>query len=199
MGQPLSAAHTGKILPPTVIAAMESSAIGGDLPVTLRALSQMYEQQAELRLGTIQAVLTILLVVIGVRTAWMVPRRSSACCSYVRGARVTGESPPMAEDSIAAMTVGGRFPGMCRGEGLARFEGGDQGGAWRRGAGRRSHHPPAGSPRATQARFHPERDGVTPAQIKLRRSTAPDQRHRQKQSLADRLTTAAGVWRRASV
>ena len=46
---------------------MESSAIGGDLPVTLRALSQMYEQQAELRLGTIQAVLTpILLVVIGV-------------------------------------------------------------------------------------------------------------------------------------
>ncbi|HEX4055651.1 MAG TPA: type II secretion system F family protein [Tepidisphaeraceae bacterium] len=66
-GQPLSAAHTGKILPPTVIAAMESSAIGGDLPVTLRALSQMYEQQAELRLGTIQAVLTpILLVVIGV-------------------------------------------------------------------------------------------------------------------------------------
>ncbi len=66
-GQPLSSAAAGKILPPTVVAAMEFSASGGDLPIALRSLSQMYQQQAELRLGTIQAVLTpILLVVIGV-------------------------------------------------------------------------------------------------------------------------------------
>ena len=65
-GQPLSAAATGKILPPTIIAAMEMSAARGDLPVTLRAMSQMYQQQAELCLGSIQAVLApILLVFIG--------------------------------------------------------------------------------------------------------------------------------------
>jgi type IV pilus assembly protein PilC len=65
-GHPLSAAGTPKILPPTVIAAMEMSADRGDLPITLRAMAQMYQEQAELRLETIQAILTpILLVVMG--------------------------------------------------------------------------------------------------------------------------------------
>jgi len=46
---------------------MEASAERGDLHLTLRALSQMYQQQAELRLGAIQAILTpMLLLVVGV-------------------------------------------------------------------------------------------------------------------------------------
>ena len=44
---------------------METAAERGDLAVTLRALSQMYQQQAE-RAGSIQAILTpILLIFIG--------------------------------------------------------------------------------------------------------------------------------------
>lgn len=66
-GQPLSSAHVGGILPATVVTAMETAALRGDLPVTLRALSQMYQQQAELRIGAIQALLTpILLLFVGV-------------------------------------------------------------------------------------------------------------------------------------
>lgn len=61
-GQPLSAIHAGKILPVTVVTAMEASADRGDLAVTLRALSQMYQEQAELRIGAIQAILTPLLL-----------------------------------------------------------------------------------------------------------------------------------------
>jgi type II secretory pathway component PulF len=65
-GQPLSTAPAGRILPATVIAAMEASAERGDLAVTLRALSQMYQQQAELRVGAVQAILTpFLLLVVG--------------------------------------------------------------------------------------------------------------------------------------
>ena len=65
-GQPISSSGSTKIIPGTVVAAMEASAQRGDLNLTLRALSQMYQQQAELRLGTIQAILTpILLVVVG--------------------------------------------------------------------------------------------------------------------------------------
>jgi len=66
-GQPISSPPPGKILPGTVVAAMEASAQRGDLNLTLRALSQMYQQQAELRLGAIQAILTpMLLLVVGV-------------------------------------------------------------------------------------------------------------------------------------
>jgi type IV pilus assembly protein PilC len=65
-GQPLSAAVHGKVIPATVIAAMEASADRGDLPATLRALSQMYQQQAELRVTSVQAILTpILLLLVG--------------------------------------------------------------------------------------------------------------------------------------
>lgn len=65
-GQPLSSVHDGKILPVTVIAAMEASGDRGDLPLTLRALSQMYQQQAELRISAIQAIITpVLLIVVG--------------------------------------------------------------------------------------------------------------------------------------
>jgi type II secretory pathway component PulF len=65
-GNPLSTARAPKIIPPTVVAAMEMSADRGDLPLTLRAMALMYQEQAELRLETIQAILTpILLVVMG--------------------------------------------------------------------------------------------------------------------------------------
>jgi type II secretory pathway component PulF len=63
-GQPISTPLPGKILPGTVVAAMEASAQRGDLNLTLRALSQMYQQQAELRLGAIQAILTPLLLLL---------------------------------------------------------------------------------------------------------------------------------------
>lgn len=66
-GRPLDAVQSPRILPLTVIAAMQLSSLRGDLPQTLYAMSQMYQQQAELRLGSIQAILTpILLVVMGV-------------------------------------------------------------------------------------------------------------------------------------
>jgi type II secretory pathway component PulF len=65
-GQPIGAVHGGHILPATVIAAMEASSERGDLAITLRALSQMYQQQAEIRLGAVQAVLTpAVLILIG--------------------------------------------------------------------------------------------------------------------------------------
>jgi type IV pilus assembly protein PilC len=65
-GQPLSAAHHPKVIPGTVIAAIEASSDRADLPLTLRALSQMYQQQAELRVNSIQAILTpIVLLFIG--------------------------------------------------------------------------------------------------------------------------------------
>jgi len=65
-GRPLSAADHAKVIPGTVIAAMEASAERGDLAVTLRALSQMYQQQAELRVNAIQAILTpIVLLFVG--------------------------------------------------------------------------------------------------------------------------------------
>jgi type IV pilus assembly protein PilC len=65
-GHPISTATAPRILPPTVVAAMEMSADRGDLPLTLRAMAQMYQEQAELRLETIQAVLTpILLIFMG--------------------------------------------------------------------------------------------------------------------------------------
>ncbi|MGD0464044.1 MAG: type II secretion system F family protein [Tepidisphaeraceae bacterium] len=65
-GLPLSLARVRQILPATVVAAMEMSAARGDLPLTLRAMAQMYQDQAELRLGTLQAILTpILLILIG--------------------------------------------------------------------------------------------------------------------------------------
>jgi type IV pilus assembly protein PilC len=65
-GRPLSSSSAGRILPATVVTAMESSAERGDLPITLRALSQMYQQQAELRVGAVQAILTpILLLLVG--------------------------------------------------------------------------------------------------------------------------------------
>ncbi len=65
-GHPISSTRAPKILPPTVVAAMEMSADRGDLPLTLRAMARMYQEQAELRLETIQAILTpIILVIMG--------------------------------------------------------------------------------------------------------------------------------------
>jgi len=66
-GRPLSDSRAAAFLSATVTTAMEAASQRGDLAVTLRALSQMYQQQAELRIGSIQAVLTpILLLFIGV-------------------------------------------------------------------------------------------------------------------------------------
>jgi type IV pilus assembly protein PilC len=66
-GQPISSVHTGRILPQTVVAAMDASSPRGDLAITLRALSQMYQQQAEIRMGSVQAVLTpAVLILIGI-------------------------------------------------------------------------------------------------------------------------------------
>jgi type II secretory pathway component PulF len=65
-GRQLDSVQSPKVLPLTVIAAMQLSSLRGDLPQTLSAMSQMYQQQAELRLGAIQAILTpILLVAMG--------------------------------------------------------------------------------------------------------------------------------------
>ncbi len=79
-GQPLSLAPVRKILPATVVAAMEMSAARGDLPLTLRAMAQMYQQQAELRLDSIQAVLTpILLVLIGLAVGGLMVALFAPC------------------------------------------------------------------------------------------------------------------------
>jgi type IV pilus assembly protein PilC len=65
-GQPLSSARPGYILPLTVVTAIETAAQRGDLAATLKAFSQMYQQQAELRVGGIQAIFTpILLLFVG--------------------------------------------------------------------------------------------------------------------------------------
>jgi type IV pilus assembly protein PilC len=65
-GRPLSAADHPKVIPGTVIAAIEASADRPDLALTLRGLSQMYQQQAELRVNAIQAILTpIVLLFVG--------------------------------------------------------------------------------------------------------------------------------------
>jgi type IV pilus assembly protein PilC len=65
-GRPITEAKPGKILPPMVIAAIDLSAKSNDLPRGLATLSYLYEQQAELRLGLVEVVLTpVMIILIG--------------------------------------------------------------------------------------------------------------------------------------
>jgi type II secretory pathway component PulF len=61
-GRPLEEAGDLAILPPTAAAILAMASSGRDLPRALETLGQMYQQQAELRLSTIPAVLTPLLL-----------------------------------------------------------------------------------------------------------------------------------------
>jgi type IV pilus assembly protein PilC len=63
-GQPLDSRQSYGLLPPLVPASMQAGSRTGDLPATLATLSQMYQQQAELRLGTLPTVLAPLLMVV---------------------------------------------------------------------------------------------------------------------------------------
>jgi len=66
-GRPISAAPEGKILPPMVLAAMDLGATRGELSQALHSLSASYQQQSELRLAAMQAILTpIVLLILGV-------------------------------------------------------------------------------------------------------------------------------------
>lgn len=51
-----------RVLPPTVVAVVQLSTDRGDLPNSLKTLASMYQQQAELRLTSVQSVLTPLLI-----------------------------------------------------------------------------------------------------------------------------------------
>jgi len=69
-GRTLGEVNDLKILPPTVLAVLDLGATGRDLPGALQSLSEMYQQQAELRLATIPVILTpILLIGIGLTIA----------------------------------------------------------------------------------------------------------------------------------
>jgi general secretion pathway protein F len=72
-GQPINSVHRLKILPPIIPAAMELGSARSDLPHTLRAASQMYQQQAQQRMALIPSILTPALVVaMGVLVALVV-------------------------------------------------------------------------------------------------------------------------------
>jgi type IV pilus assembly protein PilC len=64
-GQPIDAvpARQLSILPLPVLAVAQLAASRSDLPESLETLARLYEQQAEMRLGMIQSVLTPLLIV----------------------------------------------------------------------------------------------------------------------------------------
>jgi type IV pilus assembly protein PilC len=63
-GQSLdSAAKRLRILPPPVLAVVQTSADRNDLPHALATLSAMYQQQADMRLSSIQALLTPALII----------------------------------------------------------------------------------------------------------------------------------------
>jgi type II secretory pathway component PulF len=65
-GRPISEARSGRIIPPLVVAGMETASGRNDLPAAMRSLSQTYEEQAESALDSVNVVLTpVVLVVIG--------------------------------------------------------------------------------------------------------------------------------------
>jgi type IV pilus assembly protein PilC len=57
-------AHKLFVIPKTALAVVQLSAERSDLPHSLEALSTMFQQQAELRLASVQAVLTPLLLLL---------------------------------------------------------------------------------------------------------------------------------------
>ena len=66
-GQPLDSAAPLRFMPPVVPAALELASNSTDLPTALATMSQMYQQQAEIRLSILPALLTpiMLLIVAG--------------------------------------------------------------------------------------------------------------------------------------
>jgi len=65
-GRPISASPEGKILPPMVPAAMDLGATRGQLSQALHSLCAGYQQQAEMRLAALQAILTpVVLLILG--------------------------------------------------------------------------------------------------------------------------------------
>jgi type II secretory pathway component PulF len=62
-GQDLGIAPRGAVLPPTVVAGMSLGMQHHDLASTLKSLSDMYHQQAELRLNALPGILTPILVI----------------------------------------------------------------------------------------------------------------------------------------
>jgi type II secretory pathway component PulF len=72
-GQPISSVPRLRILPPSVLATMDMAAAKGDLPAAMHTLSQMYQEQAELRLGSVQGILMpIILCLLGVVVGFVV-------------------------------------------------------------------------------------------------------------------------------
>jgi type IV pilus assembly protein PilC len=61
-GQPMTQAQVGAILPPMVVAAIDLAITRNNLPQGLATLSNLYEQQAELRLGAVEVTLTPLVI-----------------------------------------------------------------------------------------------------------------------------------------
>lgn len=57
------ATQTLAILPPTVLVALQFGSEQNDLPVVLANLSEMYQQQARLRMSTVPAILTVIMLV----------------------------------------------------------------------------------------------------------------------------------------
>ena len=62
-GRRVSQAPVGRILPPLVIAGIDLAASRNDLPQGLRTLSRLYEEQAEFRLGTVEAILSAIVII----------------------------------------------------------------------------------------------------------------------------------------
>ena len=60
-GQPLDTVHRTRLLPATAVATMSLASAQSDLGGTMNTLSEMYQQQSQLRLSLLPAVLTPLL------------------------------------------------------------------------------------------------------------------------------------------
>ncbi|MDP9173477.1 MAG: type II secretion system F family protein [Planctomycetota bacterium] len=70
VGQTINSVHGLRVIPGTVLGAMDMAAIRGDLPATMHTLSQIYQEQAELRLASVQGILMpLVLVVVGLIVA----------------------------------------------------------------------------------------------------------------------------------
>jgi type IV pilus assembly protein PilC len=63
-GGTVAQARPGKILPPIVIAALDRSVGRNDLSEGLSALSRLYEEQAEVRMGNVEVILTPMIVIL---------------------------------------------------------------------------------------------------------------------------------------
>jgi len=63
-GQPIAQIHQGRILLPMVISAMDLAATRNDLPRGLSTLSQLYQQQAQMRMDGVDVILTPLVIIL---------------------------------------------------------------------------------------------------------------------------------------